>query len=63
MAAFCSSIHSTTNETPNRLMLGREVVTPATLLDPPPPDATDKVPWVESLHQRFQKTYRSKLKQ
>ena len=57
MASYRSSVHATTGETPNRLMLGREVYTPATLLAPPAPDATPKQPWVDQLHQRFRDMY------
>jgi transposase InsO family protein len=42
MMAYRSTPHSTTDETPNKLMLGREVTTPLTLLAPPPPDAEKK---------------------
>jgi hypothetical protein len=57
MAAYRSSVHTTTNETPNRLMLGRETMTPASLLAPSPPDAPERTPWVDALHQKFQDTY------
>ena len=39
-------------ETPNRLMLGREVVTPLELLTPPSSDTGYCSPWMESLHDR-----------
>ena len=54
MAAYRSISHTTTDETPNRLMLGREVTTPLQLLTPPPPDAKERTPWVEALHENFQ---------
>ena len=57
MAAYRSSVHSTTGETPNRLMLGREVATPTSLLTIPPPGKTERLPWVESLHAVFEETY------
>jgi transposase InsO family protein len=58
MAAYRSTPHTTTGETPNRLMLGREVTTPLQLLTPPPPDVANRAPWVETLHQNFQESYR-----
>jgi hypothetical protein len=61
MSAYRSSVHSTTNETPNRLMLGREVSTPATLLAPAPPNNPLKNAWVDSLHRRFQEAYKAVL--
>ena len=54
MAAYRSTPHTTTDETPNRLMLGREATTPLQLLTPPPPDMTGRTPWVEALHENFQ---------
>ena len=60
MAAYRRSTH-TTNETPNRLMLEREVTTPANLLAPLPPNEQRHSTWVESLHQRFRDTYRTVL--
>ena len=61
MAAYRSSTHTTTNETPNRLMLGREVTTPASSLAPLPPNEQSRSTWIESLQQRFRDTYRSVL--
>jgi transposase InsO family protein len=58
MAAYRSTPHSTTGQTPNRLMLGREVTTPLQLLAPSPPDAEPRPPWVESLHKNFEETHR-----
>ena len=58
MAAFRSSVHRVTGETPNRLMFGREATTPATLLAPQAPDAEPRHEWVDGLHQRFRDTYR-----
>jgi transposase InsO family protein len=57
MASYRSSVHRMTGETPNRLMLGREVATPTTLLAPPPPDQEPRVEWVEQLHERFRDTH------
>ena len=34
LSLYRSSVHRVTGETPNRLMLGREVKTPVTLLAP-----------------------------
>ena len=53
LAAYRSTPHSTTGETPNRLMLGREVNTPLRLLAPVAPDDTDRNAWVEQLHENF----------
>jgi transposase InsO family protein len=57
MAAYRGSVHKTTEFTPARLMLGREMNTPTTLLVPPPPGAEAKVPWAETLHKRFRDTH------
>ena len=56
MVAYRSSMHTTTNETPNRLMLGREMITSASLLAPLPPNEKSRSTWVENLHQRFRDT-------
>jgi hypothetical protein len=53
MAAYRSTPHTTTGESPNRLMLGRESTTPLTLLAPVVPDGEPKQPWVENLHENF----------
>jgi transposase InsO family protein len=58
LAAYRSSVHSTTRMTPNRLMLGYEVNTPLTLLVPRPPDAPNLPPYCQELHERFQDAYR-----
>jgi hypothetical protein len=58
LAAYRSSVHSTTRMTPNRLMLGYEVNTPLTLLVPRPPDAPDLPLYCQELHERFQDAYR-----
>jgi hypothetical protein len=57
MAAYRSSVHRVTGETPNRLMFGRETTTPVTLLAPPAPAAVQQNDWVNSLHQRFRETH------
>ena len=57
MSSYRSSVHRVTGETPNRLMLGREVVTPITLLAPPPPGAEEPNEWVSDMHRRFSETY------
>jgi transposase InsO family protein len=61
MAAYRSTPHSTTGETPNRLMLGREVTTPLQLLAPPPPDESPRPAWAENLHRKFQETHQQVL--
>ena len=61
MAAYRSSVHSVTGETPNRLMMGREVETPLTLLAPPPTTTNNDIPWVEALEDRFRDTYATVL--
>jgi hypothetical protein len=58
MSAYRSSVHSVTGETPNRLMLGREVATPVTLLTRLP-NEQPVVPWVDGLRRRFEETYRT----
>ena len=57
MSSYRSSVHRVTGETPNRLMLGREVVTPMTLLAPPPPGTEEADEWVKGMHKRFSETY------
>jgi transposase InsO family protein len=57
MAAYRSTPHATTGETPNRMMLGREATTPLQLLVPQPPNSAHKTQWVENLHNKFQETY------
>ena len=58
LAAYRSSVHRVTGETPNRLMLGREVCTPLTLLAPSTSGQTiDNSQWVERLHERFRDTH------
>ncbi len=61
MAAYRSTPHTTTDETPNRLMLGRETTTPLQLLTPPPPDMIRRTPWVEVLHENFQEAQKRVL--
>ena len=57
MAAYRSTPHSTTGETPNRLMLGREVATPLQLLAPIVPEVANRPAWVETLHENFEEAY------
>ncbi len=57
MASYRSSCHSTTEETPNRLMLGREVSTPVSLLILPPQHQVEKHPWVKDLQNNFQQVH------
>ena len=61
MAAYRSYVHSVTGETPNRLMIGREVETPLALLAPPPTTTSNDIPWVETLEDRFRDTYATAL--
>ena len=56
-ACYNSSVHRVTGETPNRLMLGREVRTPTTLLAPDVPGQDDAVPWVDRLHKLWRDSY------
>ena len=58
LAAYRSSVHRVTGETPNRLMLEREVGTPLSLLACPAPGVEASVPWVDDLHRRFSETHR-----
>ena len=51
MAAYRSSSHSSTDYTPNFLMLGREVNCPLSLLNPPPNEKLTS--WVEGLRDKF----------
>ena len=37
--AYRSSVHESTGETPNMLMLGREIEVPLDLITEPPPDS------------------------
>lgn len=58
LGTYRSTPHATTGETPNRLMLGREVTTPLTLLAPPVPNMPGRPPWIESLHENFADAHR-----
>ena len=58
LAAYRSSIHRVTGETPNRLMLGREMGTPLSLLACPAPGVKASEPWVDDLYRRFSETHR-----
>ena len=58
LGTYRSTPHATTGETPNRLMLGREVTTPLTLLAPPVPNLPERPPWIESLHENFADAHR-----
>ena len=53
LSLYRSSVHSVTGETPNRLMLGREVRTPVTLLAPLPPSQDYETNWGRDFHARF----------
>ena len=43
---------------PNRLMLGREICTPLTLLAPPAQRKVNVNQWVEQLHENLRDTYK-----
>lgn len=45
--AYNSSVHSVTGETPNKLMLCRELRVPLTLLAPPAPGQRKEEAWVD----------------
>ncbi len=57
MAAYNSSRQSSTEETPNYLMFGREVVTPLTLLDPLPEESVNEHNYVQVLRERMETAY------
>ena len=57
MASYRSSCHRKTEETPNQLMLGREVSTPVSLLILPPQPQGEKHPWVKDLQDNFQQVH------
>ena len=57
LAAYCSSMHSVTGETPNRLMLGREVATPVALLAGSP-NKEQAMPWIADLRRKFEDNHR-----
>ena len=42
-------------------MLGREATTPLQLSTPPPPDAKERTPWVEALHENFPEAHQNVL--
>jgi predicted metal-dependent hydrolase len=50
-------VHSITGETPNRLMLGRELKTSVTLLAPPVPNQEADVDWVERQKTLIRETF------
>ena len=53
LCLYRSSVHSVKGETPNCLMLGREVRTPVTLLAPLPPGQECETDWGRDFHARF----------
>ena len=53
LSLYRSSVHSVTGETPNRLMLGREVRTPVTLLAPLPPGQDYETERGRDFHEKF----------
>ncbi len=52
-AAYNSSVHRVTGETPHLLMFGREMRTPVTLLAPPLPGDESPEDWVAKMQKRF----------
>ena len=57
LAAYRSSVHRVTGETPNRLMLRGEVYTPLTVLARPTPGQANVNQWVQQLHENFRDTH------
>ena len=57
MASYRSSYHRIMEETPNRLMLGREVSSPVSLLILPPQHQAEKHPRVKDLQENFQQVH------
>ena len=53
LSLYRSSVHSVTGETPYRLMLGREVRIPVTLLIPLPSGQKYETDWGRDFHARF----------
>ena len=53
MASYRSSCHRTMEETPNRLMLGREVSTSVSFEILPPQPQGEKHPWVKDLQNKL----------
>ena len=49
MAAYRSTVHCATGESSNRLMFGREVITPTSLLAPGVPEKNEVNDWIETL--------------
>ena len=57
LAAYRSAVHRVTGETSNRLMLGREVSTPLSLLACSVPGVEASIPWVDYFHGRFSEAH------
>jgi hypothetical protein len=55
--AYNSSVHSVTGETPNKLMLCRELRVPLTLLAPPAPGQRKEVAWVDRQRTVLRETF------
>lgn len=57
--AYRSTVHETTGITPNKLMLGREINTPLSLMAELPPDSPKTtLEYVEELQRRFQSAHK-----
>lgn len=58
MSAYRMTVHSVTGVTPNMAMLGREVLTPVTLIaEPPDADIVLTVPYVQTFRQIFREAH------
>jgi hypothetical protein len=57
LAAYRSSVHSTTQETPNFMMMGRKVETPLTLMVPHTPEQTLSSDWASGMVKRFRDSF------
>jgi len=58
MAAYRMTKHSTTSVTPNRAMLGREVLLPAAMIAAPPEEPhTVTIPWVEQFRTTIREAH------
>ena len=55
--AYNSSVHSVTGETPNKLMLCRELKVPLTLLAPPAPGQRKEEAWVDRQRTVLRETF------
>jgi hypothetical protein len=55
--AYNTSVHRVTQETPMRLMMGREARTPLTMLVPPPPGEPKESEWLQELLEQFREVH------